>query len=205
MLDVSLNDGYLPKEMYIFLGAVIGAVAAYITTKITVRNQVRIAEINAHKDVVLQSDRLMHERVRAEVALEREELRKMHVILSKISLETSLTMSYIQSDNNMGLHEFRERYMETCYRLHEAKAISDIYYPEMSGSVYKVYGQANVFWGHQESVLRTDIKDNRDVWEASLSKVIQTGNEISSYSCALQEKISTRGKELKNALGGRFD
>ncbi|ARS53513.1 hypothetical protein [Kushneria konosiri] len=205
MLDFPLSDGYLPKEMYIFLGAVIGAVAAYITTKITVRNQVRIAEINAQKDVVLQSDRLLHERVMAEVALERKELRKMHVILSRVSLETSLTMSYIQSDNNMRLHEFRERYMESCHRLHEAKAISDIYYPEMSDSVCKIYGQTNVFWGDQESVLRTDIKDNRDVWECSLSKVIQTGNEISSYSRALQEKISNRGEELKNTLGKRFD
>lgn len=204
MIDVSLNDGYLSKEMYIFFGAVIGAVAAYITTKITVRNQVKIAEINAHKDIVLQSDRLLHERVRAEVTLEREELRRMHVILSRVSLETSLTMSYIQAENNMGLHEFRERYLESCYRLHEVKAISDIYYPEMSDSVCKVYGQTNVFWGHQESVLRTDIKDNRDVWEASLSKVIQTGNDISIYSRALQEKISARGKELKNALGERF-
>lgn len=205
MLGVSLNDGYLPKEMYVFLGAVIGAVAAYITTKITVRNQVRIAEITAQKDVALQSDRLLHERVMAEVAIEREELRKMHAILSRVALETSLTMSYMQSDNNMKLHEFRERYVESCHRLHEAKAISDIYYPEMSDSICKIYGQANVFWGHQESVLRTDIKHERGVWETSLSKVIKTGGEISSYSRVLQEKIATRGKELKNAVGEKID
>lgn len=195
----------MPKEMIIMFSAFIGTFTAYITTKITVRNQIRIAEINAEKEISLQSYKISDERTRAEVDVEREELRKLHKILSRVTLETSLTMSYIQSDNSMGLHEFRERYMESCYRLHEAKAISDIYYPEMSGSVDKVYGQANIFWGHQESVLRTDIKDNRDVWEASLSKVIKTGNEISSCSRALQEKISTRGKELKKALGERFD
>ena len=44
----------VPKEMYIFLAAVIGALAAYITTRITGSNQVKIAEIGAQKDIRLQ-------------------------------------------------------------------------------------------------------------------------------------------------------
>ncbi|MEF3075285.1 hypothetical protein V2P20_09625 [Methylobacter sp. Wu1] len=49
----------MPKEIYIFLGAVIGALAAYITARVTGRNQIRIAEINANKDIRLQDEKLL--------------------------------------------------------------------------------------------------------------------------------------------------
>ena len=81
----------MPKEMYIFLGAIVGALAAYITARITGRNQIRIAEIGANKDIQLQEERLFDDRVKSEVYLEREKLEKLHIILSTIELENSLT------------------------------------------------------------------------------------------------------------------
>lgn len=190
----------MPKEIYIVLGAVIGAIAAYITARITIKNQVRIAELNVEKDLRLQNDRLFDERLKAEVAKEREELKKLHLILSRVALETSQTMSYIQSDNNMKLNEFRERYLENCHRLHEAQAISDIFYPEMSESIREIYSQSNIFWGHQEGVLRTDIKENRQGWQSNLDEVLKSGKEVSNRSRNLQHQISKRSKELNNAL-----
>lgn len=65
----------MPKEMYIFLGAavgaVVGAIAAYITARTTGKNQIRIAEISVQKDVDLQEDRLLDERIKSEVMLAR--------------------------------------------------------------------------------------------------------------------------------------
>lgn len=88
----------MPKETYIFLGALVGAVAAYITAKITGNNQILITQKNADKDVLLQDKKLFDERVKSEISLEREKLEKLHIILSTIALENSQTMSYIQSD-----------------------------------------------------------------------------------------------------------
>ena len=190
----------MPKEMYIFLGAVVGALAAYVTARITGRNQIKIAEISARKDIELQKDRLLDERTKFEVKLEREKLEILHMILSKISLENSQTMSYIQSDSDISLSEYRARYLENCARLHEAQAISDIYYPQMSESLGCIYGQTNVFWGSQEKVLRTDIKENKKIYSSCLQKVLKASEKISNQVKTLQFKITERSQELNEAL-----
>ena len=186
--------------MYIFLGALVGALAAYITARITGRNQLKIAEISANKDLQLQEDRLLDDRIKSEVNLEREKLALLHVILSKIALENSQTMSYIQSNSKVSLTEYRDRYIDNCARLHEAQAISDIYYPEMSESLGTIYGQTNMFWGRQEGVLRTDIKEKEDVWSAHLQEALKASQKISSHVQQLQRKISERSQELNKAL-----
>ena len=190
----------MPKEMFIFWGAVVGALAAYITARITGRNQIKIAEIGAQKDIALQEDRLLDERIRSEVALEREKLAALHMILSKIALENSQTMSYIQSDSGTSVAEYRARYLENCARLHEAQAISGIYYPEISESLDLIYGQSNMFWGSQEGVLRTDIKENNEDWSAHFQEALNASKDISNHVRTLQWKITERSKELNNAL-----
>jgi hypothetical protein len=190
----------MPKEMYIFLGAIVGALAAYITARITGRNQIRIAEIGANKDIQLQEERLFDDRVKSEVCREREKLEKLHIILSTIELENSLTMSNIQSSSKMTLNDFRTKYLENCARLHEAQSISDIYYPEMSESLGRVYGQSNIFWGYQEGVLRTDINENNDIYMGHLQEVLAAGKEISKHVRELQYQIVGRSKELNMAL-----
>lgn len=186
--------------MYIFLGAIVGALAAYITARVTGRNQIKIAEIGARKDIELQEDRLLDERIKSEVTLEREKLEVLHVILSKIALENSQTMSFIQSDSDMSLAEYRTRYLDNCARLHEAQAVSDIYYPEMSDSLERIYGQSNMFWGSQEGVLQTDIKENNEGWSANLREALKASKEISSKVRELQNKITERSQELNKAL-----
>lgn len=46
----------MPKEIYIFLGALVGAlvgaIAAYITARTTGENQIKIAEISTQKDIL---------------------------------------------------------------------------------------------------------------------------------------------------------
>lgn len=100
----------------------------------------------------------------------------------------------------MQLDEFRTRYIENCSRLHEARAIVDIYYPEMSDSVRDIYGQSNIFWGYQEGVLRTDIKENKLGYESNLSSVLKAGEEIAGDVRQLQYNITQRSEELNKAL-----
>lgn len=190
----------MSKDMYIFFGALIGAFAAYITARVTSKNQIKIAELNAQKDLKLQEDRLYDERLKSKVSLERDKLERLHIILSRIALENSQTMSFIQSDSGVDLKQFRTRYLENCERLHEARAIVDLFFPEMSEPVREVYGQSNVFWGHQEGVLRTDIKANKQTWELNLFKVLKAGEEVSDYVRHLQHKITSRGEGLNKAL-----
>ena len=189
----------MPKEAYILLGALVTAFVGFIVARYTSGVQLKIAKDNSAKDIRLQSDRLDDERLKSEVALERDKLEKLHKVLSVISFENSQTMSYIQSSET-DLSDFRKRYIANCDRLHDALAITDLYYPEMSRSIREIFGQANCFWGYQEGVIQIDIKTNEQGWQSNLSKVLDAGSEINKRVKDLQYQISERGKELNKAL-----
>jgi hypothetical protein len=189
----------MPKEAYIFLGALVTAILGLVVAKFTSGVQLKIAKDNSEKDIRLQSDRLADERLKNEVALERDKLEKLHKILSVISFENSQTMSYIQSSETE-LSDFRKRYIENCDRLHDALAITDLYYPDMSEPIRKIFGQANCFWGYQEGVIQIDIKTNEQGWQSNLSKVLDAGGSINKHVKNLQYQIAERGKELNKAL-----
>ncbi|BCX72337.1 hypothetical protein KTJ16_10625 [Acinetobacter bereziniae] len=189
----------MEKEIYILLGATITALFGYIVARYTSGIQLKIAQKNSEKDIQLQLDRLANERLKDEVSLEREKLEILHKILSIISFENSQTMSYIKLPETE-LTDFRKRYIENCNRLHDAHAITDLYYPEMSDSIRKIFGQANCFWGYQESVMQIDIKANNQGWHENLSKVLEAGKEINQHVQNLQYRIAERGRELNKAL-----
>lgn len=189
----------MPKEAYIFFGALVTAFVGFIVARFTSGVQLKIARDNFEKDLKLQSDRLADERLKNEVSLEREKLEKLHKILSVISFENSQTMSYIQSSETE-LSDFRKRYIENCDRLHDALAITDLYYPDMTNPIREIFGQANCFWGYQEGVIQIDIKTNEQGWRSNLSKALDAGSEINKRVKILQYKISERGKELNKAL-----
>lgn len=190
----------MDQTLPIFLGAAIGALGAYITTRVTTKNQLNIAHINAEKDIILQKGRLKDEREKNEISLKRTKLDILHRTLSKISLENSLTMSYMQSDEKWNVSDFRKRYLENCDRLHAAMAISDIYYPQMSTSLKRIYDQTNIFWGYQENLLRTDIKTNKIAWQENLSNVLKAGSEIEEKSLKIKEDIIEQSKHLSKII-----
>ncbi|MDR7121979.1 hypothetical protein [Rheinheimera soli] len=189
----------MPKETYLFLGALVTALIGIFVARYTSGVQLKIAKDNSEKDIRLQADRLADERLKNEVALERDKLEKLHKILSVISFENSQTMSYIQSSETE-LSDFRKRYIENCDRLHDALAITDLYYPDMSEPIRQIFGQANCFWGYQEGVIRIDIKTNEQGWQSNMLKVLDAGGVINKHVKSLQYQISERGKELSKAF-----
>jgi hypothetical protein len=147
----------------------------------------------------LQAERLFDDRLKSEVSLEREKLERLHKILSVISFENSQTMSYIQSSHT-DIKDFRKRYIENCGRLNDAAAIAALYFPEMSESIREIYGQSNLFWGYQESVIRIDTDRNEQGWNTNLSKVLDAGTVIYKHVELLQSNISIRGLHLNKKI-----
>ena len=190
----------MEKELYLLLGAGIGAVAAYITAKVTTKGQLNIAKLNTDKDIKLQSDRLKDDRLRNEISIERNKLDVLHRTLPRIALENSQTMSYMQSEANLSIADFRTRFLENCERLHEAMAIVDIYYHQMSDALKQVYSQSNIFWGYQENLLHTNIKTNPNGWNANLIKVLEAGDKIQNTSTGLKFDITERSKIITSSL-----
>ncbi len=190
----------MEKEFYILVSVFLGAVAAYITARVTSSNQLKIAMINSDKELAIQQNIFREERLKSEVSLERSKLEELHIILSQVNLENSQTVSYIQSDEKLSLSSFRKRYLDNCDRIHIAEAIGALYYPEMTERIKEVYDQTNIFWGAQEGVLRTGFQENNSVWQANLQKVIGASREISKRVNSLQSEIIARGSELNKAI-----
>ncbi len=157
---ISSKGAIGPKKAYMFLGIFFRLFVAYITAKITTRAQLDIADKNIQKKLVLQNNEISSKRLETEVKIKRERLEELHKIFSKIALENSLTMRFIQSKSNLSRYKFRSRHIDNCKQLHIAEAIVALYFPELTEEVEKIYGQTNMFWGYQECVLRTDIKIN---------------------------------------------
>ncbi|MBO0212409.1 hypothetical protein J0676_02740 [Vibrio sp. Vb2880] len=190
----------MEKEMYVFLGAIGAALISYLAQSLNSRNQIKIAEKNLEQHLRLQDEKMAGERLIKEVELERNKLEQLHVVLSLVAFENSQTMSYIQSGSETGLDKFRTRYIENTIRLHEAEAIAEIYYPEMLERLKVIYSEANKFWGYQEQLIQTDIKENKSGWESALYKVQESGTNIYSHVKDLKMDIAKRGKLLKQEM-----
>ncbi len=186
--------------MYIFLGAIGAALISYFGQSLNSRNQLKIAEKNLEQHLRLQDEKMAGERLVKEVELEREKLEQLHVVLSLVAFENSQTMSYMQSGSETSLDEFRSRFIANTVRLHEAEAIAEIYYPEMLERLKVIYGEANKFWGYQEQLIQTNIKENRSGWESALYKVQDSGTKIYSHVKDLKSDIAMRGKLLKQEM-----
>lgn len=191
---------FMDKEIYLFLGAAIGGLFAYVSAMVGARSQRDIARLNANKDIALQRDRLNEERYKNELTVEREKLDILHRILSKIALENSQTMSNMQSSAKLEVPAFRERYLENCGRLHEAMAIVDIYYPQMGGAIREIYSQSNVFWGYQENLLQIDLATNSTAWSSQLQEVLKACDVIGLRSGELKDQIAARAKQLTESI-----
>ncbi|ROR70443.1 hypothetical protein EDB59_1097 [Vibrio crassostreae] len=186
--------------MYIFFGAIGAALISYFGQSLNSRNQLKIAEKNLEQHLQLQDEKMAGERLVKEVELEREKLEQLHVVLSLVAFENSQTMSYMQSGSETSLDKFRARYIDNTVRLHEAEAIAEIYYPEMLEHLKVIYSEANKFWGYQEQLIQTDIKENRSGWESALYKVQDSGTKIYSHVKDLKSDIAMRGKLLKQEM-----
>ncbi len=195
----------MEREFYILVSVFLGAVTAYVTARVTSGTQLKIAKVNSDKELEIQKNIFREDRLKSEVSLERGKLEELHIILSRVNLENSLTVSYIQSDEGISLSEFRERYLENCDRLHIAEAIVSLYYPEMTEKTQEIYSQSNIFWGAQEGVLRIDSKENNVGWQTNLQNVLLASTEISERVSSLQFEIKERALGLSNAINSKHN
>ncbi len=187
----------IPKEAYLVFGAVITAFVALIVAQFNGSTQFKIAMQNSQKDIQLQTDRLAEERLKNEVALQREKLEKLHKILSNIAFENSLTMSFLHLEE-FNVSNFRKKFIENCDKLNEALAITDLYSPDLSEDVRVIFGKANLFWGHQDIAMQPENKAKEQ--PILINEVRLAGIEINKRVEFLQNQIAEKGKALEKKM-----
>ncbi len=174
----------------------VGFLAAWLNY----RSQVKCALINAEKDKQIQLVEIYSRRVEKEAKTKFLELEKMYQTLLSIALENSKTMSYMQSSKNLDIEEFRSRYLLNCRDLHEIQAKIDIRFPRLIDETNSIYRQANVFWGNQESLLRTDVKNNPGGYQNLCDKIHVVSHEISDLVDSLKSKIVEEAEFIQKRL-----
>ena len=70
----------------------------------------------------------------------------------------------------------------------------------MLDELEKIDGEANIFWGYQENVLRTDFKLNPELGRINLAKVLDAGRAIALSVASLKALIAERGRVLARAV-----
>lgn len=182
------------------IGGLAGSTITLISSWILSVTQRRVAAINAEKDLTIHNNKILADRLTSEVAYQREKLERLHCILSRIAFENSQTTSSMDSSDALEPRVFRQRYRDNTVLMHEAKAIIDMHYPQMSDAMNDIYGGANVFWGYQDGVLRININENRTAWVACFQKVVETAKEINSKVFHMQSEIARCAEALNHSL-----
>ena len=185
----------MDAETYTLLGVGAGAAAVCIAAIITGNFLLRTARISAEKDFKVQEKALTFEKTKVREALKRERLESLHQIMSKINRENSLVMSYIRSDQNMEPQRYHDVYDRNCDLLDEASVIVDFYYPDFSDSIEQLIGQANVFWGHQQALLKIDISEDPESYKKRQLDIISAGEEIRQVVDHVKGEISKLAQE----------
>jgi hypothetical protein len=204
------------QELPFFLpglsGAVIGLIAAFVAARITGTYQVKVANINASRDIQIQRDRIWDERSRAILSAHLQRLSELHITLSEINLENSQTMESIQrsikSDANMQLSAFTDIYLRNCNKLNKAEAIVAMFYPEMAEDLRKIYGLTNLFWHYKEIVLDIDcqeVAEGNNAYRRFRVDLVETINKLQITIHSLQNSIIYTSKQIQEAFERPFE
>lgn len=190
----------MDNSLAALVGGVVGSSLTLLSSWILSVTQRRVAAINAEKDLTIHSNKILADRLTAEVAFQRDKLERLHCILSRIAFENSQTTSIMDSSDELEPRVFRQRYRDNTLLMHEAKAIIDMHFPLLSEPMNHLYAGANLFWGHQEGVLRINIKENRGGWTACLEKVKEAADKINFNVFHMQSEIAHRAGALSRSL-----
>lgn len=172
----------MTSGVYTLIGVATGFLGSYVSS----RTQIQIAEKNIESQLKIEKDKAVRAFKEKEIDRLRIRLERSHQILSQISMENSMTVSFMESSGNLDIEAFHKRYLSNCEKLNELRAIATIDdIPELSSVLDEIYGLMNIFWGYQQ-------------WKMELIKSgNQTGSNASNQE--LQKVISELPKKIKEA------
>ena len=172
----------MTSGVYTLIGVAAGFLGSYISS----RTQIQIAEKNIQFQLEIEKDRTTRAFKEKEIDRLRTRLERSHQILSLISMENSMTMSFMESSGNLDIEAFHKRYLSNCEKINELRAIATIDdILELSSVLDEIYGHMNMFWGHQQ-------------WKMEL---IKSGNQMGSNTSdqELQKVIFELPEKIKEA------
>ena len=188
------------KDTLIMYGAAITVSIGFIASWLNYLSQLRVAKINVQKERELQTNEINSRRVDESVKFKLSELENLHSMFSEVALENSLTMSYITSDGELDIEEYRSRYLLLCRRLNEAKSKIAIHFPTMIEETNIVYSKANIYRGSQENLLKLNFKSSPEQYQDQVCKIHDISRDIADLVNSLNNQITEEAVSIHTNL-----
>ncbi|MFL9676066.1 hypothetical protein ACXUPC_10540 [Pseudomonas marginalis] len=124
--------------------------AVLITGRMNLKSGRQQSELQLHSD----SLRLEYEADRQCQQTRQQQLLNLHKAISKAERAFSITSQSILHEARMPVGDFNELYLDCCSELDEARAIADLFFPEVAEPLQKMYAEMNMYWGNMTEMLR---------------------------------------------------
>ena len=184
-------------ELSIFIkdnGVIAGALLTSIVTLLGLIMNGYFQHINTKalckKDVDLQCQRLNDEKNKALLSIQRDNLIKLHRLLSKLKLRYSKTSQYFTTENG-DIEKNRTNYLANRETVHEAMVMAAIYFPKFTDDLNEIYLQTDFAWNAQEEIIK---KSTNPTSYPALGSAIEI---IEKTINTIQNKISNTAQELE--------
>lgn len=171
--------------------AIVGSASALLGTGLGAIIQLRIARASHAFQLRLEMDKRKLESQDKEKAERDQRLLDAHKAISMIARKFSITGLDIDWRSGMTDKEYDKAYSESCEALDEVRALCDLFFPEVSEPLEKMYAQMNLFWGNFKEVLRL----------TELQESYQKKEHFHKQAIAAAQDIAHSAKEAKGWLG----
>jgi hypothetical protein len=159
----------LPKELYLLVGTILGALVSLLTAMIATRGQLRLARANHEHQERLETQKLDYQARKEELEHLRSKIEEAEQIVFRIGVMNSPTNSDIAMDGGVSIADHNAHYLTLDEEARRLAVLADLYFPHLQEAVSELRGQMNIFWGTQRQRLyeqsQAFIDDHRELIE----------------------------------------
>jgi hypothetical protein len=201
----------MPKELYLFIGTILGALVSLLTVMINNRGQLKLARANHEHQYRIETQKLEYEQQKESFEWLREKLEEAEQIILRIGMQNSLTISDITREIGVSIVEWNTQYLKLDEDVCRLQMMADLYFPELHDAVRELRGSMNVFWGQQRHLLYVEteafITDHREDIEREKSfkedaqmlawrEISKIADEVSAKCWAVREGLMRVARSL---------
>lgn len=190
----------LPKEAWLAIGAVGGALLTAFAGLLTSKVQQRIALWQIEKDVHIHREKLQADATAARAGKMLEKLEIAHETLAEVAMAFSITGMYFTREDQ-SVEEFRAWYLGYCRKVQKLIGTVAFYVPDgAADDVRKLYGCMNVFWGEMEGVIVAHAEGKMEFKEKRRERVFAASKEISELAASVARSLERSAQQAVSSL-----
>ena len=175
-------------------------------TIVTTRSQRKLAQESHEHQYRIETQKLEYQQRKEDIEFIRKKLEDVHLILSKIGMENSLTGSYITREIGITKEQYHAQYLKNDEEVCRLLITADLYLPQLQETAYKLRGLMNLFWGNHQDLIRLEAKVsgneylNNDEVHRLTGEIIDIGKKIAEQVGHAKYKLEEVAASLRDEV-----